>query len=175
MRGHQPKGLVTVEPQDPLPGPECWLDNQPRVAWLGGLLPSIFYNFIKLLLIWWYSVKFKIKIINEILSLTIQEIRIKTTVSYHSSPIREAIIKNKQTNKKTWPSVGENVEPHIVCGMQIERLVLPQMVKPRVITWPNDSILVYTQEKWRHIHSDITHNSQKGETTQTPISHSKGF
>ena len=43
-------------------------------------------------------------------SLIIKEIQIKTTISYHLTPVRVAII-NKSTNNKCWKRCGEKGTP----------------------------------------------------------------
>ena len=50
-------------------------------------------------------------------SLTIREMQIKTTMRYHFTPVRMAIM-NKSTNSKPWQGWGKGIPNRLLVGMQ---------------------------------------------------------
>ena len=113
-------------------------------------------------------------------SLTITEMQIKTTVSYHLTPVRTAIIK-KIRDSKCRQGCGEREFYTLWVGMQTgptpmeNNMEVPQKIKNRT-TMPssNSTLGMYPKEMktelmHTHVYRSIIHNSQDMETTQMPI------
>ena len=75
-------------------------------------------------------------------SLAIREMQIKTTMRYHLTPVRMAII-NKSTNNKCWWRQGN--PSALLVGMQtgaatVEKsMEFPQKIRNRTAFWPSNS------------------------------------
>ena len=77
-------------------------------------------------------------------SLIIRETQIKTTMRYHITPVRMAIV-NKSTNNWCWLWMWRKGNPHtLLVGMQIgtatveNSVEFPQKIKSGTALWPSD-------------------------------------
>ena len=108
------------------------------------------------------------------MSLIIGEMQIKTTMSYHLTPVRMAIIK-KNTNNKCWQKWDEN-RTFTRCWWE-HKLVTPlwkivwrflKKTKNRATIWSGNSTPGYVYKKQEclfekmqpSVHSSIIHNGQ---------------
>ena len=113
-------------------------------------------------------------------SLIIREMQINTTMRYHLTPVRMAII-NKSINKMCQQGCWEKRTLILIGAVTMESsMELPQKTKNRTSLWPSDSIpgnLSQTtqntnlkEHKHPCVHCNIIYNHQDMEAAQVSIS-----
>ena len=117
-------------------------------------------------------------------SLIIREMQSKTTMRYHLTSVRMAII-NKSTNSKLVRMWRKGTPHALLVGMQIgaatvgSSMELPQKFKNGTALWPSNSTPgILSEETWNtnlkeykhpYVHCSIIFNSQDLEVTQVSI------
>jgi hypothetical protein len=116
--------------------------------------------------------------------LAIKEMQIKTTLRFHFTPVRTAVIKNTTTNNMCWQGCGgKGTLIHCWWECKLVQLLWKKIWRllknlnidlpydpaiPLLGIYPKESNIGYSRHLHTHVYCSGIHNSQVMETTKMP-------